>query len=264
MKPALLLRKASTSRLLIALLLAAACAPAEPPELPTLAVLPTATPEPLPTATPTLTHTPAPTLTPSATPTFTRTPTPTDTPPPTRTPTFTATPSVTIPPATANAATATEAALRIPRFATFTPGPGAPPGTPALLADVIITERQFQEAVNARLPAIPSIAGAILDFVPGGISVELTAQGGAALTTGRVFVSVQLTGEFATIAIGSIQVNAPEPPEAYLEVVNGAFFVMMVETLDAILKERLGPDQKLRDIRVTNDAIEATLLIPQS
>lgn len=253
------------SRLLIALLLlAAACAPAEPPELPTLAVLPTATPEATPTATPTLTHTPAPTLTPSVTPTLTRTPTPTDTPPPTRTPTFTPTPSVTIPPATANAATATEAALRIPRFATFTPGPGAPPpGTPALLADVVITERQFQEVVNARLPAIPSIAGAILDFVPGGINVELTAQGGAALTTGRVFVSVQLTGEFATIAIGSIQVNAPEPPEAYLEVVNGAFFVMMVETLDAILKERLGPDQKLRDIRVTDAAIEATLLVSQ-
>ncbi len=253
------------SRLLLIALLLAACAPAEQTELPTRAVLPTAAPADLPTVTPTLTHTPAPTLTPSATWTPSPTPTPTDTLPPTRTPTLTATPSVTIPPATANAATATEAVLRAPRFATFTPGPGAPPpGTPALLADVVITERQFQEAVNARLPAIPSIAGAILDFVPGGINVELTAQGGAALTTGRVFMSVQLTGEFATIAIGNIQVNAPEPPEAYLEVVNGVFFVMMVETLDAILKERLGPDQKLRDIRVTNTAIEVTLLVPQS
>jgi hypothetical protein len=57
--------------------------------------------------------------------------------------------------------------------------------------------------------------------------------------------------------------NAPEPPSVYIETVSSDFFPAILETLDTILQQRLGPDQKLRSIAVTDNAIEATLLVPQ-
>ncbi len=243
------------------LMLAAACAPAAQtaePGLPTLAVLPSVTPTDTP-AVPT--DTPPPTDTPFPT----NTPTLTETPRPTRTPRPTQPPPPTIQPTLAAIGTATQAVLEAPRFSTFTPAPdgAVPTGTPRQLADVMITEAQFQEEVDLRVAALASIDRAIVDFVPGGIQVELTALGGEALTTGIVLVTVQLTGTFATISIGDIRMNAPEPPEAYVQVVSGDFFVMMLDSLDSILKQRLGPDQQLRAIAVTDSAIEVTLLVPQ-
>jgi hypothetical protein len=99
--------------------------------------------------------------------------------------------------------------------------------------------------------------------VPGGISVDLTALGGEAFISGRVLVTIELTGDFATIAIGDIQVNAPEPPPAYIDIVTGDFFGMMLNVLDTILKQRLGPEQNLKDILVTEEAILVTLIVPQ-
>ncbi len=245
------------------LLLVAACAPAAPsatPELPTLAVLPSLTPEAAASDTPRPTDTHAPTNTVPPT----STPAPTTTPPPTRTPRPTETPRATVEPTRAAISSATAAVQEAPRFATFTPNPGgAPPGTPAQLADVVITERQFQEALDVRLAGVSGIDRAVVDFVPGAITVELTALGGEALTTGLVTVSVELTGDFATISVTDIRVNALEPPPAYIEQVSVNLFPALLDTLDSILQQRLGDNQKLRAIAVTNTAIEVTLLVPQ-
>jgi hypothetical protein len=251
--------------LILLLTALAACQPAAlTPALPTLAVLPSLTPTTGPSDTPTLSPTPPPTDTPTLTLTPTDTATPTDTPPPTRTPRPTATPRATVEPTLAALGTATEAALRAPRFSTLTPAPGAPTvtGTPLVAAAVVINQRQFQEQVNERVKAISSIQSALVDFVPGGIDVQLTALGGEAYITGKVSLAVQLTGDFATITIRDIQVNAPEPPEAYVQVVNVDFFPMMFNVLDSIVKERLGPQQKLKSIAVTDNTIELTLLVP--
>jgi hypothetical protein len=251
-------------------LLAAACAPSPTPEaqLPTLAVLPSVTPTTTQTATPTETATPAPTDTPLPTATATASATPSQTPAPTSTPRPSATPSVTVNPTDAAIGTATESVLEAPRFSTLTPAPGGAvvPGTPQVAADVVITERQFQERVNQKIQDFPTIASAAVDFVPGGINVTLTALGGEAYLDGKVFIQVQLTEAGVaqiTIPPDAIQVNAPEPPEGYIQVVNTDFFFMMVDVLDGILKERLGPDQKLKSIAVSNDAIQATILVPQ-
>jgi len=249
--------------LLIALLLAAACQPAAPENqvLPTLAVLPSLTPSDAPTETPTETETPGPptdTPMPSVTPTQTLFPTFT----PTNRPT--AVPQETVEPTQAAVATGTAAVLEAPRFSTLTPGGNTQPdATPQVIADVTITEAQFQEEVNAQIGNYPSVQRARIDFVPGGINVELTASGGQALITGNVFVSVELTGSFATISIGEITVNAPEPPEAYVETVTGDFFALMVSALDSILTQRVGEENDLENIVMTDTAMEISLLVPQ-
>ncbi len=252
--------------LLITLLLAAACQPAstETPVLPTLAVLPSLTPSDAPTETPTETETPGPTLTPSITPTPSDTPT--YTPFPTFTPTErpTQTPRVTVEPTQAAVATGTAAALEAPRFSTVTPGGSVQANaTPQMVADLTITEAQFQEEVNVQMTSYAAIQRARVDFVPGGINVELTALGGQAFITGNVFVAIQVTGSFATISIGDITVNAPEPPEAYIETVTGDFFALMVNVLDTILEQRLGEEHNLENIVMTNAAMEITLLVPE-
>ncbi len=242
--------------LLMTMLVLAACQPSTPPELPTLAVLSSETPTDAPT------DTPAP---PTATPTITRTPSPTATLPPTSTPRFTNTPTETIEPTVRAIGSATRAVQEAPRLSTLTavPGVSAPTGTPQLAADVIITEAQFQEEVNLRIRDIPAIQSAIINFVPDGIRVQLTALGGQAFMTGEVLVSVLLTGDFATITISEITVNAPEPPPEYIATATGEFFTLMIESLDSILKARLGDEQNLQTIRVTDSVMEIMLLVPQ-
>jgi hypothetical protein len=251
---------------LLLMFLVAACQPNEPQgDLPTLAVLPSESPTATATPTETLTPTVTPTDTPGPTDTPTNTPTPSDTPIPSPTPRNTATTVPTGEPTSAAIATGTAAVLEAPVFSTLTLAPDVPrpTGTPLVAADVVITEPQFQEEVNAHLADIPAIESARVNFVKDGISVELTALGGDAYITGRVLVSVLLTGDFATITIGDIQVNAPEPPQAYLDLVTGDFFIMMLDSLDKILHQRLGPEQKLKNIVVTETAIEVTLLVPE-
>jgi hypothetical protein len=251
---------------LLLILLAAACQPAVPQgDLPTLAVLPTDIPTEISTATPTLTHTPSPTDTPQPTDTPSDTATPTETLFPSNTPIATEQNTPTTEPTFASAASATAAILEAPRFSTLTPPPaGTPlPSTPQVAADVTITEAQFQEEVNAQIANIPAIESAKINFVTDGISVELTALGGEAYVTGRVLVEVLLTGDFATIHITDIEVNAPEPPPAYLDLATGDFFLVIYNSLDSILKQRLGPDQKLKSIAVNETVIEVTLLVPE-
>ncbi len=258
--------------LIVALALLAACQPAAPPqdELPTLAVLPSLTPTntllpPSPQAQqsgegPGVGSSPTPE--PSATP-----PLPTETPLPTQTPRPSRTPTPTIEPTFAAVASATSALVEAPRFATFTPAPPGStpiPGGPQQMAAVTITEAQFQEEVSRLIGGYPSMQAARVDFVPDGISVELTALGGEAFISGRVFVSIVLSGDFATISLGEITVNAPEPPPAFVEMVTGDFFFMMVAALDNILKQRVGEEQDLASIAVTDTSIEVALRVPQN
>ncbi len=241
--------------LIAVIVIAAACQPAPQPtlELPTLAVLPSLTPSDEPSMTPTITETPRPSDTPA--PTLTSTPPPTDTPQPTQT-------RQALDPTAAGIATSTAAAQEAPRFSTVTPSANGE--SDQVIADVTITEAQFQEQLNQQIANISSIQAARVDFVPEGIQVELTALGGEAYITGRVMVDIQIMGSFATISIGDIQVNAPEPPEAYVQVVSTEFFTAMIATLDSILTERLGEEHNLEDLVMTNTAMELYLLVPDS
>jgi hypothetical protein len=247
--------------LLIALLLAAACQPAsnDPQTLPTLAVLPSLTPTDATTLTPTETETPGPTNTSTVTLTHTPFPTFTATTRPSETP------RATIEPTQAAVSTSTAAVQEAPVFSTLTPGGNVQANTtPQIIADIIITEGQFQEEMNAQVGAYAAIQQARADFVPGGINVELTALGGEAFITGNVFVAIEMTDlRAAQITIGDITVNAPEPPEAYLETVNGDFFTLMVSVLDTILTQRVGEENDLENIVVTDSALEITLLVPE-
>lgn len=267
MKPIYLL----TLFLTVALL--AACQPAdEPPPLPTRVVLDTET---TPTAeiaeateaaaetTPEAAALPV-TETPQqpATETPAASPTPQPTAEPSLTFTPTTPPSITPNSTAAAQASATAAVLEAPRLSTLTPAPGGAPSTPQLMADLTITERQFQEEVDVRVASIDSIQRVRIDFTPDGIKAELTALGGAAFITGQVQIDVEVLNGFAVIALGDVQVNAPQPPETYLQIASGEFFGLIVDVFDTILNRRLGSGHDLQSLTITDNAILADLLVP--
>jgi hypothetical protein len=234
------------------------CQPAETPtqELPTLAVLPSLTPAEAVTTT-----APPPTATAESSTATTAPPeaTPTDVP-------------------TRAAATATTAATPLPPtvtivirqevfFATLTPVPAGVNAplrtTPVIMADAVITESDFQRALDTTIAPISSIQFARVDFVPGGVWVELTALGGAAFITGQVQVLIEMSGSFATLSIGEINVNAAAPPQTFLDTVNGDFFSAFVQAFDAVLSARVGPNHDLENIVLNNEAMQVFLLVPQ-
>lgn len=238
--------------IVLAGMMIASCQPAAdtPQTLPTLAVLPSLTPvEASPEAVQPTVETGVP---------------PTSTPLPTEQAEATETEASTEAPPTATPVPAVTIEIREEvRFATLTPDPqGAASGTPLLMADVVITQGEFQRAVDAALGGRRSIQAASVDFVPDGIEVELTALGGVAYITGRVKLLIQVTGSFAAITVDDIQINAPEPPEAYLEIVNGEFFALMIQVLDSLLRERVGDDHDLENILLNDEAMQIFLLVP--
>ncbi len=248
----------------ITLLALPACQPSaatSTPGLPTLAVLPSLAPTEAASATPTSTEIPAETVEPTATTTVTlppsNTPLPTSTPLPTGTPFMTLTPTV----------TQTPTALHQAVFSTLTPLPPGtlpPPGTPQQLANVIITRQEFQNEVNLEIGNYPTMQQAIVEFTSDGtIKVQLTALGGQAYITGQVTLSVQVSNGLAAITTTDISVNAPEPPQTYVDVVNNDFFTMIVNVLNTILADRVGPQQKLKDMVVSGDQILISLLVPK-
>ncbi|MEZ4670307.1 MAG: hypothetical protein R3E39_20565 [Anaerolineae bacterium] len=253
----------------VLMILLAACQPAAPEsaELPTLAALPsatatvaeTATVEPTaisPSDTPPL---PFPTAEASATEVLTNTPIPSRTPLP-------VTPTNTVEPTLAAIGTATQAVLEAPRFSTFTPSaPGVNPaaGTPQQMADVVVTEAQFQEEVNNKILAYPNLDSVAVDFVPSGIRALVTAYDGNGLTSGTVMVAIIMNGGVAAITITDISTGTNPVPQGYIDVATSDFFVMMVESLDSILKQRLGPEQDLQNLVVTDDEMQISLVVPQ-
>jgi hypothetical protein len=261
--------------LILGLALLAACQPApDDTVLPTLAVLPSITPsdspagtqeaeateaavaaaatEEVPTATPFMSPTVPASATPTATPTLTRTLTPT--------------PDLTL----AARATETAAVLEAPTIVTFTPAPvtrvaqqNAPTPRRDAVATLSVTEAQFQEALDTVLAEYPTIQSAVVDFTPQAVRVQLTASGGDAMVTGLVTLSVQSQGNFATMQVTNIEMNAPEPPESFLEVVNGDFILAMIQTLDEVLAERLGAENDLETLLLTESSMELRLLVVQ-
>jgi len=255
--------------LLLWSMLLAACQPAENPnqDLPTLAVLPSEAA----TEAPELTSTTAPdnvveaSPTQDALPAFVLTETPAFTAPTmTRTP-RPVTATHTVEPTIAAIGTATQAVVEAPRFSTFTPAPNgsAVQGAVQQFADVMITEPQFQEEVDVKRLAYPDIERAIINFVADGIDVQLTAFDGTTSISGNVLVSILLTGDYATITISSITTGDTPPPQGYIDLATGDFFRLMVESLDSILKQRLGPEQNLQTIVVTDSVMLISLLVPQ-
>lgn len=244
-------------------LASAACQPtvSDPQQLPTLAVLASAVPSET-AAAPTQADTAAP-------PEVTATPVP---------PTSVLTTGVeTALPTEVPSAAPSETPTRVPvtieireevRLATLTPAPqGANVPvrqTPVVLADVVITEQDFQRAVDRAVVDVSTIQFATVNFIPEGLDVELTALGGMAFVTGRVRVRIEVSGSFATITIDDVTVNAAEPSEAYLEVVNGDFFNLLIEVFNTLLTERVGEGHDLENIVLNDEAMEIFLLVPAS
>ncbi len=174
------------------------------------------------------------------------------------------TPTNTIEPTQAAIGTATQAVLEAPQYATFT---AAPLGTlpPAnnfkQVADVVITEQQFQEEVDLNLLKSNSIQSATVDFVPGAIKVQMTTSGTTPIS-GTVTIPVTLVNDLASITISDITSDQQPVPQGYIDVATGDLFTLMVNTLDQIVKTRIGPQQRLKSIAVTDNTIEVMMLVP--
>lgn len=160
--------------------------------------------------------------------------------------------------------TATQAVLEAPRYATFTAAPaGTLPADTSMhqVADVSITEQQFQEEVNLRLLSSTSILSATVDLVPGSIVVAMTINGATPIS-GTVTIPVTLENNLASITISDITSDQQPVPQAFIDVATGDLFVMMVDTLDKIVTGRIGKEQKLKSIAVTDSSIDVLMLVP--
>jgi hypothetical protein len=253
-------------RLLFALLIffVAACQPSSEgtqPPAPTLFTLPTVSPTEAASDTPTLTYTPSATDTPTETPTDTNTPTATDTP------TQTVTPSVTPNRTLAAVGSATAAIIERPVFSTFTPPPPGstlvPNFTPQQIADLVITEQQFREEVDLAFADTQNIALIEVDFVPEGIALNLTAVGGdGAFETHEMLIEVITANGIAQFRGAFLQgEDEPPPSDEFLATANEVF-ERCIMLLDGILKQRLGEQQNLETIVMTNDEMQISLLVP--
>ncbi|MFN8372108.1 MAG: hypothetical protein U0694_04440 [Anaerolineae bacterium] len=255
----------------IALALLSACQPETPTAvLPTRAELPTDEATSAAASTAETTGATATLTEATTTPTAAATSTPTLTPTITRTPTSTATiaPTATHPSPTPNTvASATAAVQEAPSFATITPAPPnaviQPTTTPIIVADVIITEAQFQEELDAQVAAYPEIDFTAVNFTPIGVIITLTASGGDALITGDVTILFQVNNGLVYITIGGVQINAPQIPEAYASAINN-LYAATIESMDSILRQRLGDVSDLENLVLTETSMNITLLVPLS
>jgi len=281
---------------ILVLLLVAACQPANDEALPTLVELPTIEPteEPVivdevtatptdepevePTETPTdeatETATSTETLEPSAT--FTETSTPTETSIPTERPTLA--PTSTPNPTRAVQASATAQVLEAPVISTFTPVSGilvqARPtstGEPLVNADIIITERQFQEEMDRLLSVNPDIQSILVRFVSGGIDIEMTVQGDGAFVSGTIYVTFTLSNVSGNNLL-IVEPVAPdlfrmsglsEPPEDFIEIAYTTVVPALFESFNFILNQRLGEGQHdLENIQINATGMGITLVVP--
>ena len=209
----------------------------------------------------------SPTVAASATSASTATPTEADAVSPTATfpPPPTVTPSPTVDLTARAQATGTAAILEAPVISTVTPG-GSVGATPVAVADVVITEAQFQEEVSLRISQIDAIESARIFFIAGensGIRVSLRALGGEALVSGTVFVPFEATGDFVTIGgTVTIDVGSGDPPQPYVDTILNDLLPIIVESFDAILTQRLGEDQNLESMRFVDDTMQIQLIVP--
>lgn len=256
-------RLAALVTMTMILLVACQSAPVEDAELPTLAALPTET------ATATLTETPTATESPTVTLTRTPSPTPTETYTPTPLPPDTATPTTTANATNAFVGTSTAAVLEAPVFATFTPATGGVirvvTGTPQMLADLVISEEQFQEEVNRLLVELPDIESAKVDFIEGeGMLFDINARlAGGVSTSGQLLVLVQTSDGLAEIYGQFIEDEGVILSDDFIAIASSTFLVdVVVQSLDDILKQRLGDTHNLESITITQDSMLIELLVP--
>lgn len=275
------MRKIGTIAIILTIILVA-CQPAQDTqELPTVVQFPSETNTPQATATNTATETPLPSNTATETPlptnTATETPLPTNTLPPTRTPA----PSETVNATVALRGTATAIVLEAPVFSTFTPlPPGAisivarptSTGTPEVVADVIITEDQFQEEVNRLIADNPGISRADVSLVTEGVQYELTAESDGIFITGTITVPFTFSGgsinNIVTIG-GPVQIDMGEDtdeedeiPESFLANVTNIVLVTQ-ESFNFILNQRLGEgNHDLENILILDGRMLISLVVP--
>lgn len=216
-------------------------------------------------ASPTQSDTPPPTVAPRDT----LTPLPTSTPRATRTPNATL---AAINTATAAAiaevrlSTLTPTATTVAQAANLTPADDSPPATavPQVAADIIVTEAQFQQVIDTLVLDTAAIEQVRVNFVPGGLEVQLTAPGEEALVTGQFTVEFVPTGGVVRFDLSEPEVNMPDVPEDYIAVVNGTFVPLLIEALDIVREQRVGDESDPESIVVTDREMLITLLVPES
>jgi hypothetical protein len=194
---------------------------------------------------------------------------PSNTLPPTATfrPLPTQTPAPTVDRTRVAIGTGTAAVEEAVIISTVTAGANSPATTPMAVANVVITAAQFQEEVSLRIEDIQEIESARVSFVSGenpGIQVGLRASGGEALVNGTVFIPFQMTGSF--VAIGgtiNVEVGSGNPPQAYVDVALNHVLPAVVESFEAILKQRVGDEQDLESLEfVDATTMQIQLLVP--
>jgi hypothetical protein len=239
--------------LLLMCLLLAACQPAaqDNDALPTLAALPTGMPAAESSDTPPPTDPPA---SPTSAPAHSATPVP-----PSPSPAATQSPTQTQPPTTLPPSW-TPPPGQEARIVTLTPG--GVQDAPQAVADLIITEGEFQAELTRLIAPVEAIQSAQVRFVPQGMEVQLTALGGQAFTSGLVLVAFDVAGGFAQISIADIQMNAIDPPEAFIQVIGGDLLPLVVQALDTLLTARLGAGHNLQNLVINGRQLEITLLVP--
>lgn len=257
----------------IAMVVLAACQaePTEEPALPTLAVLPSETATLTPSPSPTVTETNTPRPTDTSQPTRTPSPTATDTPTQTLIPEDTATPEPTLNQTAAVIGTSTAAVEEAPIFATFTPAESGgairlATGTPQMVADLIINERQLQEEIDRIVAGRDDIESAEVDFVEdSGIVFDVTARSGnGVLSSGLLFVIVETNNGLAEIYGQPIAEEGEVLSQDFIAVITGPFLVeVAIEALDDILNQRLGETHNLETIVMTEEQMLISLLVPQ-
>lgn len=245
-------------------LVACQAEPTEEPALPTLIVIPSATLTSTPTSTPTVadTATTRPTRTPSNTPTETPTQTPI--------PVDTATPIPTYDVTRAFIGTSTASVEEAPSFATFTPATSGviriATGTPQMVADLVINERQFQEEITRLVELRDDVDSAEVDFIEdAGIAFNITAKSGdGALSTGILFVVVNSQNGLLEIYGQPLVEEGEVLSQDFIALVTGPFLVeVVVSSLDDILTQRLGNTHNLEIVVMTDTEMQVSLLVPQ-
>lgn len=256
--------------LLIMVITACQAAPTEEPALPTLAVIPSDVPTETATIEPTATETFTPPPTNTQQPTRTPSPTPTNTPTQTPIPPDTATPEPTANETSEFIGTSTAAVEEAPSFATFTPASSGSiqlsTGTPQMVADLVINERQYQEEITRLVGERDDIESAEVDFIAdAGIAFQITAKGGdGALSTGILFVVVSTENGLAEIYGQPLVEEGEVLSQDFIALISGPFLVeIVVESLDDILNQRLGESHNLESIVMTEDQMLVSLLVPQ-
>lgn len=239
-------------------------------ELPTLAALPSETA--------TLTETPSPTVTESPTveptntsqPSFTPSNTPTDTPTHTPIPPDTATPVPTYNVTRAFVETSTAAFEEAPVYATFTPATSGTiriaTGTPQMVADLVINERQFQEEITRLVEERDDVESAEVDFIEEtGMAFTIIAKGSAgASSTGVLFVIVESNDGLLEIYGQPLAQEGQVLSQDFIALISGPFLVeVVVSSLDDILTQRLGGIHNLESVVITDTEMQVSLLVPQ-